>query len=425
MKTYFKRISDAIIAEELAGMGAVLVQGAKWCGKTTSCEQQAKSVLHMDNPKQRATYLQMAENDIAELMKGEKPRLIDEWQDAPQFWDAIRYHVDHVDDCGQFILTGSAVPPDTDTISHSGTGRIARVTMRPMSLWESLESAGTISLGALFENAKFAAAKGDDRSLRDIAHLLCRGGWPRAVIQGGVRSLRRAFDYYDAVVNVDISRADKTIRDPERVKRLMRSYARLQGTQSGLKAIKLDMSANGSDTLDEDTVSSYINALKSIFVVEDMPAWCPNLRNKAVIRTSDTRYFVDPSIAVAALGVGPGNLMNDLNTFGLLFETMAVRDLRCYAESLDGSISHYHDGSGLECDAVVHLRNGTYGLVEIKLGGETLISAGAGTLLKLAGKIDTTKMKPPAFLMVVVATGEYAYMRSDGVIVAPIGTLKP
>ena len=275
MKTYFKRISDAIIAEELAGIGAVLVQGAKWCGKTTSCEQHAKSVLHMDNPKQRALYLQMAENDITELMKGEKPRLIDEWQDAPQFWDAIRYHVDHVDDCGQFILTGSAVPPDTDAISHSGTGRIARVTMRPMSLWESLESAGTVSLGALFENARFAAAKGDDRSLRDIAHLVCRGGWPRAVIQGGVRSLRRAFDYYDAVVNVDISRADKTIRDPERVKRLMRSYARLQGTQSGLKAIKLDMSANGSDTLDEDTVSSYVNALKSIFVVEDMPAWCP------------------------------------------------------------------------------------------------------------------------------------------------------
>ena len=425
MKTYFNRISDTIIAEELAGMGAVLVQGAKWCGKTTSCEQQAQSVLHMDNPKKRAMYLQMAENDITELMKGEKPRLIDEWQDAPQFWDAIRYHVDHVDDCGQFILTGSAVPPDTDAISHSGTGRIARVTMRPMSLWESHESTGTVSIGTLFGNDKFASTRGDDRSLRDVAHLVCRGGWPRAVIQGGIRSLRRAFNYYDAVVNVDISRADKTIRDPERVKRLMRSYARLQGTQSGLKAIKLDMSANGSDTLDEDTVSSYIKALKSIFVVEDMPAWCPNLRNKAVIRTSDTRYFVDPSIAVAALGVGPGDLMNDLNTFGLLFEAMAVRDLRCYAESLDGSISHYHDGSGLECDAVVHLRNGTYGLVEVKLGGETLISAGADTLLKLAAKIDTTKMKPPAFLMVVVATGEYTYRRPDGVIVAPIGTLKP
>ena len=425
MKTYFKRVSDSIIAEELAGIGAVLVQGAKWCGKTTSCEQQAKSALHMDNPKKRAMYLQMAENDITELMKGEKPRLIDEWQDAPQFWDAIRYHVDHEDDCGQFILTGSAVPPETDAISHSGTGRIARVTMRPMSLWESHESCGNVSLGALFRNEGFASARADDRSLRDIAQLVCRGGWPRAVIQGGRRSLRRAFNYYDAVVNVDISRADKTIRDPERVKRLMRSYARLQGTQSGLKAIKLDMSANGADPLDEDTISSYIKALKRIFVVEDMPAWCPNLRNKAIIRTSDTRYFVDSSIAAAALGVGPEDLMNDLNTFGFFFEAMAVRDLRCYAESLDGSVSHYHDGSGLECDAVVHLRNGTYGLVEVKLGGETLVSAGANTLLKLAAKIDTTKMKPPAFLMVIVATGEYAYTRSDGVIVAPIGALRP
>ena len=425
MKTYFKRVSDSIIAEELAGMGAVLVQGAKWCGETTSSEQQAKSALHMDNPKKRAMYLQMAENDITELMKGEKPRLIDEWQDAPQFWDAIRYHVDHEDDCGQFILTGSAVPPETDAISHSGTGRIARVTMRPMSLWESHESCGNVSLGALFRNEGFVSARADDRSLRDIAQLVCRGGWPRAVIQGGRRSLRRAFNYYDAVVNVDISRADKTIRDPERVKRLMRSYARLQGTQSGLKAIKLDMSANGADPLDEDTVSSYIKALKRIFVVEDMPAWCPNLRNKAIIRTSDTRYFVDSSIAAAALGVGPEDLMNDLNTFGFFFEAMAVRDLRCYAESLDGSVSHYHDGSGLECDAAVHLRNGTYGLVEVKLSGETLVSAGANTLLKLAAKIDTTKMKPPAFLMVIVATGEYAYTRSDGVIVAPIGALRP
>ena len=237
--------------------------------------------------------------------------------------------------------------------------------------------------------------------------------------------MRRAFDYYDAVVNVDISRSDNKIRDPERVKRLLKSYSRLQGTQSGLKTIKLDIAANGNDSLDEDTVASYIKALKKIFVVEDMPAWCPNLRNKAVIRTSDTRYFTDPSIAVAALGVGPDDLMNDLGTFGFLFETMAVRDLRCYAEALDGSVYHYHDGSGLECDAVVHLRNGSYGLVEVKLGGDTLISAGAETLGKLAKKIDTTKMKPPSFLMVVVATGEFAYRRADGVIVCPISALKP
>ena len=425
MKMYFSRIYDATIAEELAGMGAVLVQGAKWCGKTTTCEQLAKSILYMADPKKRSLYLQMAESDITELMKGAKPRLIDEWQDAPQFWDAIRYYVDHEDECGQYILTGSATPPDSEKISHSGTGRIARITMRPMSLWESKESSGAVSFKALFGNEPFATARADEKTLRDMARLVCRGGWPRAVLQGGTRSLRRAFDYYDAVVNVDISKADKKIRDPERVKRLLKSYSRLQGTQSGLKTIKLDMAANGNDSLDEDTVASYIKALKKIFVVEDMPAWCPNLRNKAVIRTSDTRYFTDPSIAVAALGVGPDDLMNDLGTFGFLFETMAVRDLRCYAEALDGSVYHYHDGSGLECDAVVHLRNGAYGLVEVKLGGETLIAAGAATLGKLAKKIDTTKMKPPSFLMVVVATGEFAYRRADGVIVCPISALKP
>ncbi len=425
MKTYFSRISDAIIAEELAGMGAVLVQGAKWCGKTTTCEQLAKSTLYMADPKKRSLYLQMAENDITELLKGEKPRLIDEWQDAPQFWDAIRFYVDHDDECGQYILTGSATPPDQDKISHSGTGRIARITMRPMSLWESRESSGTVSLKSLFGNEPFSTARTEERTLRDVAYLVCRGGWPRAVLQGGTRSLRRAFNYYDSVVNVDISRADKKIRDPERVKRLLKSYSRLQGTQAGLKTIKLDMAANESGSLDEDTVSSYLKALKKIFVVEDMPAWCPNLRNKAVIRTSDTRYFADPSIAVAALGIGPDDLMNDLNTFGLLFEAMAVRDLRCYAEALDGSVYHYHDGSGLECDAVVHLRNGTYGLVEVKLGGETLINAGGETLCRLAGKIDTTKMKAPSFLMVVVANGEYAYRRPDGIIVCPINCLRP
>lgn len=425
MKTYLPRVSDALIGEELAGMGAVLVQGAKWCGKTTSCEQFAKSALYMADPKKRDTYLKLAENDVSELLKGDRPRLLDEWQDAPQFWDAVRYDVDHADDCGQFILTGSATPPDPERISHSGTGRIARVTMRPMSLWESGESSGSIRLRNLFAGSAFKPGRAQDRSLEETAYLVCRGGWPRAVLQEGNRALRRAFDYYDSVVNADISRADKIVRDPERVKRLMRSYARLQGTQSGLKAIKLDMAANESKSFDEDTVASYVNALKKIFVVEDMPAWCPNLRNKAVVRVCDTRYFTDSSIAVAALGVGPRDLMDDLNTFGFLFETMAVRDLRCYAEALDGSVAHYRDGSGLECDAVIHLRNGSYGLVEVKLGGETLIASGAESLLKLARKIDVTKMRNPSFLMVLVAHGEYAYCRSDGVLVVPISALKP
>ena len=426
MKDYFKRICDGVLAEELAGMGAALVQGPKWCGKTTTCEQLAKSFLYMNDPKRRSQYLQMAESDITELMAGDRPRLIDEWQDAPQFWDAVRYYVDHEDGCGQFILTGSAVPPDGADISHTGTGRIAEITMRPMSLWESRESEGSVSLGALFDGQGFAGARGPDYSLRDMAYLLCRGGWPQAVKQTGARALRRAFNYYDAVVKSDIKRADKSIHDPERVSRLMRSYARLQGTQSGLKSIKLDMRANDSKTLDEDTVSTYIKALKKIFVVEDMPAWCPNLRNKAVIRTSDTRYFVDPSIAVAALGAGPQNLMDDLRTFGFLFEAMAVRDLRCYAQALDGWVSHYHDGSGLECDAVIHLRNGAYGLVEVKLGGDSLIAEGAENLNEFNRKIDVKKMRDPAFKMILVATGEFAYRRKDdGIVVCPIGCLRP
>ena len=426
MKTYFSRICDEVLAEELSGMGAVLLQGPKWCGKTTTCERVAKSRLYMNDPKKRAQYLQMAQSDITELMQGERPRLIDEWQDAPQFWDAIRYNVDHEEGCGQFILTGSAVPPESADISHSGTGRIAKLTMRPMSLWESKESSGSVSLGELFQGKRFTSARGLDHSLRDIAFLLCRGGWPQAVQQTGTRALRRAFNYYDAVVETDITRADKSIHDPERVRRLMRSYARLQGTQSGLKAIRLDMVANDSDSLDEDTVSTYIKALKRIFVIEDMAAWTPNLRNKAVIRTSDTRYFIDPSIAVASLGVGPQNLMNDLRSFGYLFETMAIRDLRCYAMALDGWVSHYHDGSGLECDAILHLRDGSYGLIEVKLGGDSLITEAVKTLNAFHDRIDIGRMSEPAFKMILIANGEFAYRRNeDGIIVCPIGCLKP
>ena len=426
MKNYFKRISDEIIVEELAGMGAVLVQGAKWCGKTTTCEQFARSVLCMVDPKKHDQYLKMADNDITELLKGDQPRLIDEWQEAPQFWDAIRYYVDHADGYGCFLLTGSAVPPEPEKISHTGTGRIARVTMRPMSLWESDESNGTVSLKLLLAEEDFKATAAPERNLREIAYLVCRGGWPQAVLQGGSRALRRAFNYHDAVVNTDISRVDRTIRDPERVKRLMRSYARLQGTQSSLNTIRCDMAANDASSLSEGTVSQYIQALKKIFVIEDMPAWSPNLRSKAVVRTSDTRYFTDSSIAVAALGVGPEDLMNDLNTFGYLFETMVIRDLRCYAEALDGTVYHYHDANGLECDSIVHLRNGTYGLIEIKLGGERLIEEGVKTLTRLAEKIDTTRMKAPAFKMVIVANGDYAYRRKDdGIIVCPISCLKP
>lgn len=423
---YKHRIADKLLENKLKGMGAVLVEGAKWCGKTTTAEQQAKSILYMDQPKDRAMNLQLAQVNPDLLLDGDTPRLIDEWQIAPELWDAVRFTVDHREGEGHFILTGSVTPlsdEDQEQIHHSGTGRIARITMRPMTLWESGDSSGQISLEGLFGGADKMVGI-NKLELQDVAWLICRGGWPRAVDQDKDIALGRAFDYYDTVVNVDIKEPDGVERNPERVKLLMRSYARNQGTQVSLTAISADMKANDRDSLDDRTVYSYLKALKGIFVVEDVKAWNPNLRSKSAIRSGDTRYFTDPSIAVAALGVGPKDLMSDLNTFGLFFETMCVRDLRVYAQALDGEVYHYRDSDGLECDAVVHLRNGAYGLIEIKLGGERLINEGAKSLQKLAKKIDTTKMNAPAFLMVLTATGKYAFKREDGVWVVPIGTLK-
>ena len=423
---YRPRIADKLLENKLKGMGAVLVEGAKWCGKTTTGEQHAASMLYMDNPKDRTSNIQMVKINPDFLLKGATPRLIDEWQIAPELWDAVRFAVDHRDEDGQFILTGSVTPlsdEDDEKIHHSGVGRIARLRMRPMTLWESGDSTGEISLGVLFQGAEDVIGS-CDKDLYDIAWLMCRGGWPRAVNQSKDIALGRAFDYYDTVVNVDVKEPDKVERNPERVKLLMRSYARNQGAQVSLGAICADMRANDSDTLDDRTVYSYLRALRGIFVIEDTKAWNPNLRSKSAIRTSDTRYFTDPSIAVAALGIGPDDLMNDLNTMGLFFETMCMRDLRVYAQALDGDVYHYRDGDGLECDAVVHLRNGSYGLVEIKLGGDSLIEEGVKSLKRLGKKIDTTRMKSPSFMMVLTAVGKYAYRRNDGVWLVPIGCLK-
>ena len=431
-EVYKKRILDAVLERKLSGAGAVLVEGPKWCGKTTTCEQHAKSVLYMADPVRRDRYRVQAEVDITELMKGEQPRLIDEWQDAPKFWDAIRYDVDHSAGWGHYILTGSAVPPEDKNersgkkdIVHSGTGRIVRVRMRPMSLWESEESSGTVSLSALFKGESFKPCKAMERSLKDTAYLVCRGGWPQAISQGGETALDRAFEYVDAVVNSDISRVDGVSRDPRRARLLLKSYARLQGTQSTIVNIRKDMTIGDGNGPDADTVSSYLNALRKIFVVEDSDAWCPVLRSRTAIRMSPTRYFSDPSIATAALGIGPEDLMNDIRTYGLLFETMAVRDLRVYVDALNGGVSHYLDRNGLECDAVVRLRNGTSGLVEVKLGGESLIEEGAKTLNELSGIVDASRQREVAFKMVVTATGDVAYQRTDGIIVCPLSALRP
>ena len=430
---YKKRILDKLLERKLKGCGAVLMEGPKWCGKTTTCEQQAKSALYMADPEHKKQYLRLANINIKKLLEGENPRLIDEWQVAPKFWDAVRFDVDHREGDGFYMLTGSSVPPEADKdkegeekeMEHSGTGRIARLVMRPMSLFESGESNGEISLGALFKGETDGLYSENKLDLSRIAYLICRGGWPKATLQSEDIALDRAFEYFDAVANIDASKVDGVQRDPERVKRLMRSYARQQGAQTALSVIREDMLANDSSTLDEDTVYSYIKALKKIFVIEDMHAWNPNLRSKTAIRTSDTRYYVDPSVATAALGLGPQDLINDLHTMGLFFETMCVRDLRVYASALDGEVYHFRDKAGLECDAVLHLRNGKYGLIEIKLGGEDLINEGAKSLKDLADKIDTTKMKNPSFLMVLTGTGDFAYQREeDGVFVVPIGCLR-
>ena len=421
--TYKPRIADKLLQDQLEAAGVVLIDGSKWCGKTTTAEHIAKSVLYMDDPKKKNDYMLLAENNPELLFEGEEPRLLDEWQVAPQLWDTARYLADRKKGTGHFIFTGSAVPADDSKISHTGTGRFGWLTMRPMSLWESQESNGSISMFNLF-SGQMKAAIAPNSSLDDIAYMLCRGGWPGSLELKRPAALKQAKNYVDGVCKRDISRVDNVKRDAAFALRLMRSYARNQGSQTPISAIHADMVANNESSISEETVSSYITALKKIFVVEDMAAWNPNLRSKTAIRTSDTRYFVDPSIAAASLGIGPNDLMNDLNTFGLLFETMAVRDLRVYAAALDGEVFHYRDKNGLECDAVMHLRNGSYGLIEIKLGGETLIEEGAASLKKLKEKIDTTKMKVPSFLMVLTAVGAYAYQRPDGVLVVPIGCLK-
>lgn len=423
MKRYRNRIADGILGNKLRAKGAVLIEGAKWCGKTTTASQIAKSILYMQDPARKRQYLELSEIDPARLLSGETPRLIDEWQLAPKLWDAIRFEVDRRDEFGQFILTGSAVPPETSEISHSGIGRITKMLMRPMSLYESGDSSGQVSLSGLL------AGDGDIRgestmNIDKLSFLICRGGWPKAINEEEDVALQQAIDYFDAIVAVDISRVDNVERNKERTKRILRSYARSVGTQAKISSIAADISANEAVSISDMTITSYINALKKIFVLEDSSSWNPNLRSKTAIRTSDTRYFTDPSVCTAALELGPNDLVNDLNTMGFLFENMCIRDLRIYAEALDGNVYHYRDKSGLECDAVVHLRNGVYGLVEIKLGGDRLISEGVETLKKLSSNIDTTKMKSPVFKMILIGVGEMAYRRSDGIYIVPLSCLK-
>ena len=423
MAKYKQRIADRILERKVLGKGAVLIEGPKWCGKTTTAKQLAKSVLDLGDSAVLKQSSGLIEISPKTLLDGDTPRLIDEWPALPPIWDSIRSEVDRRGEPSQFILTGSSVLPEADETVHSGTGRFATIKMRPMSLYESGESTGTVSLKNLFEG-KSIEVQQNELDVEEIAFLTCRGGWPWATIISKKVALDQAFDYVDSVIQRDIQRVDKVKRSAERAKLLLRSYARNISQQVSYGTIKKDMLSNDASTLDEDTVADYIKALKKLFVIEDLAAWNPNIRSKAAIRTSDTRHFVDPSIGTAILGLGPKDLINDLKSFGFFFEDMVVRDLRVYAEALDGELYHYRDSSGLECDTVLHRRNGSYALMEVKLGGEQNIEDGAKSMLALAENIDTDKMPAPSFMAVIVGVGQYAYQRKDGVYVIPIGCLK-
>ena len=420
--SYRPRIVDSALKRKLRGKGAVLIEGPKWCGKTTTAEQVSKSTLAVDDPSTVNTNKSLSEIDPERLLTGDHPRLLDEWQVAPKLWDAVRHHVDRHKGQGQFILTGSSVPADISETIHSGTGRFGWLVMRPMTLYESGDSTGDVSLASLFESQPISGCSNLD--LDRLTFLICRGGWPESVDMDDDVALDQAFDYIDAVIRNDMSRVDNIRRDPQKVRMLLRSYARNQGTQISQASISADISSNDTEGVSEETVSEYLQALRKLYVIEDMKAWNPNLRSKTAIRTSDTRYFVDPSLAAASLRIGPQDLINNLNTTGFFFEALAVRDLRVYAESLDGDVYHYKDNLDNECDVVIHLRDGRYALLEVKLGGERLIDEGVRTLKDVLRRIDTDKMGKPAFMAIITGTERYAYRRDDGIIILPLGALK-
>ncbi|MGI6046444.1 MAG: ATP-binding protein [Petrimonas sp.] len=416
---YLSRLCDKELIKRLQSSGAVLIEGAKWCGKTWTAAKIAKSTLYMQNPDTAVSNLKLADTKPSLLLQGNTPRLIDEWQMAPILWDAVRFEVDKRNETGQFILTRSAVPAD-NVVAHTGTGRISRLLMRPMSLYESQESDGNISLADLFDGKTDIAAI-SELTIENIAFAMCRGGWPASVKHTGNRALQMAVDYVEAVINQDVSQVDGVEKNPERVRALLRSLSRNISTLATIQTIKNDMETDDIG-LSEKTISLYLNALRRIFVVEDLPAWSPSLRSKTAIRTSSKRQFVDPSIATAVMRTSPDGLLKDFETFGFLFESLCTRDMRIYVQANDGDVFHYRDKNGLEADLIVRLRDGRWAAIEVKLGSKQ-IEIAAKNLLKLSSKVDTEKMGKPSFLMVLTG-GQYAYKRDDGVLVVPIGCMK-
>ncbi len=423
-RDYIPRLIDSTLEFALSSKGAVWIRGPKACGKSTTAMQFAKSCKFLQNSMDSEQNILLAKTDPEHFLAGDTPMLIDEWQTVPGIWNIIRYEIDRRNEFGQFILTGSVAPDEKQMeMQHSGIGRIRNLVMRPMTLYESGESTGSISLKGLFDGIAPESAKSPN-ALKDYAFFTARGGWPSSIIGRTKKvALQQAIDYSSMLEESYLRLATGVVRDPERIRSLLRSYARNCGTQANRTTIKKDIEANDRGSLSEDTIGSYIDALKSIYVFEDSPAWNPNVRSKTAIRTSDTRYFVDPSLACASLGLGPDGLISDIRTFGFLFENLCIRDLRVYSELIDGSVRHFRNSKGLEADAVITLRSGAWAALEVKLGGQEYIDEGAENLLKVAMNYGKDG-KPPSFLAVITAT-DYAYRRDDGVWVIPLGCLGP
>lgn len=420
MKKYIPRLIDDVLSKKLKLYGAICIKGCKWCGKSTTAKQYSQSYLELQNPVTLKNNMAIANTRPDLLLQGEKPRLIDEWQDVPVIWDAVRYDVDNTGLKAQYILTGSATPRE-DKPKHTGTGRIVDLLMRPMSLYESGDSIGTVSLKKLFDNSTDITGI-SKLQLEDIAFLCAKGGWPAGLEFSGEDSYTIARDYVESIINNEIKNVDGVERNPTRVRTILRSLSRNISTTANLSVIRED-TRNLNMDISEKTIADYIKALEDIYIIDDVEAWQPKLRSKTDIRTSKKREFVDPSIAVASLRATDKDLLKDFNTFGLIFETLCIRDLKIYSQNIDGEVFYYRDKSGLECDSVIHLHDGRWGAIEIKLGSDIAIDEAAKNLLKFRNSIDITEMNEPSFLMVLTGT-EYAYRREDGIYVIPLGVLK-
>lgn len=429
MRDYLERIVDSELDLRLEAFGATLIVGPKWCGKTTTAEQKAKSILRMQDPDLREGYFAAAQTKPSLLLKGENPRLIDEWQDAPVLWDAVRVAVDQRQEEGLFILTGST-SVDNEEILHTGTGRISRLKMYPMSLFESGESSGEISLKRLFDDADMDIDGCQSRlSVEELIFAACRGGWPGTLRKkSDAAKLAIAADYLENICEADISTVDGIKKNPTWTRLILKSYARNISTLAKKSNLLKDVAAN-EENISAPTLDSYLNALERLFVLEDLNAWCPAIRSASAIRSGRKREFVDPSIAVAALGLTPEQLEMDLKTFGFLFEALCIRDLKIYSQKLGGRLSFYHDRYDLEADAVLHLRDGRYALIEFKLGSRD-IEEGASHLLEIHRLIKKynekerqVPLREPDLLMVITG-GNMAFTRNDGVKILPVGCLR-